>query len=240
MVYYPKIRNPIYLKYYLKKIQQVEKSSNLETMIDFTFVQKNLLDFLFLGKGVIYTKQIKSEILALLNTLKKKNPKTILEIGTAGGGTLFLFSQVAHKDAILISIDLPETVYGESYPKWKAHLYNTSVKPTQTLFLIKANSHQTKTLRKIQHILGKNKLDLLFIDGDHSYKGVKQDFQMYAPLVKENGIIVFHDIVKVPDENMNVNKFWNEIKTEFNYKEIVDDWNQGKCGIGIIMKNKRK
>jgi predicted O-methyltransferase YrrM len=38
--------------------------------------------------------------------------------------------------------------------------------------------------------------DFLFIDGDHTYQGVKQDFQMYSPLVKKGGIVAFHDIVK--------------------------------------------
>ena len=38
------------------------------------------------------------------------------------------------------------------------------------------------------------KLDFLFIDGDHSYDGVKADFEMYAPMVRPGGLIAFHDI----------------------------------------------
>lgn len=37
------------------------------------------------------------------------------------------------------------------------------------------------------------KIDLLFIDGDHSYEGVKQDFELYSKLLSENGVIVLHD-----------------------------------------------
>jgi predicted O-methyltransferase YrrM len=40
-----------------------------------------------------------------------------------------------------------------------------------------------------------NKVDFLFIDADHSYEGVKKDFEMYSPLVRKGGIIAFHDII---------------------------------------------
>jgi len=236
MVYYPKIRNPLYLKYYVKKIQQIKKANSLGKLIDFTFVNKNIIDFLFLGKGMIYTKQVKSEILQLLEYLKEKNIKYLLEIGTAGGGSLFLFSQVAQKNAILISLDLPYYSYGDSYPKWKKRLYKFCIKPDQNLFLIRADSHKKKTLNKVKQILGENKLDFLFIDGDHTYKGAEQDFQMYAPLVRNKGIIAFHDIVEVPGNEVDVNKFWNEIKQYYENREFVENWKQKKCGIGIITK----
>jgi hypothetical protein len=38
------------------------------------------------------------------------------------------------------------------------------------------------------------KIDYLHIDGDHSYEGVKKDFELYSSIVSENGIITIHDI----------------------------------------------
>jgi hypothetical protein len=37
------------------------------------------------------------------------------------------------------------------------------------------------------------KIDLLFIDGDHSYEGVKKDFELYSKILNDNGIIIIHD-----------------------------------------------
>jgi hypothetical protein len=37
------------------------------------------------------------------------------------------------------------------------------------------------------------KIDLLFIDGDHSYEGVKRDFDLYSQILSPNGIIIIHD-----------------------------------------------
>ena len=79
------------------------------------------------------------------------------------------------------------------------------------------------------------KLDFLFIDGDHTYEGVKKDFEMYSPLVRNGGIIAFHDICPHPPEKKcEVSKFWNEIKQRYKCVEIVEDWRQNWAGIGVI------
>ena len=77
-----------------------------------------------------------------------------------------------------------------------------------------------------------NKVDFLFIDADHSYEGVKKDFEMYSLLVRKGGIIAFHDIV--PSGYPTVYKFWNEEKEKYEYLEIIKNRNQNCYGIGII------
>jgi len=126
-------------------------------------------------------------------------------------------------------------------PLWRFRKnFLESLKDSNSLIL--ANSRWTLSearrfwaLEIIKKILGDSKLDLLFIDGDHTYEGVKRDFEMYSPLVRKGGIITFHDIVPGPPENVGgVPTFWNEIKQNFTYKEIVKDWRQGGYGIGVI------
>lgn len=46
---------------------------------------------------------------------------------------------------------------------------------------------------KIAAEQGTNQIDLLFIDGDHSYEGALNDLKAWVPLVKENGLICLHD-----------------------------------------------
>jgi predicted O-methyltransferase YrrM len=38
-------------------------------------------------------------------------------------------------------------------------------------------------------------IDMLFIDGDHTYEGVKNDWSLFVPHVTEFGIVVFHDTI---------------------------------------------
>lgn len=198
----------------------------------------DLVDFCLNGSGgLIKPSQVREEILGLLEILKEKKPKVAIEIGTANGGTLFLFCRVAYKDATIVSIDLPGGRFGGGYSWWRIPMYKAFKLPEQELHLIRADSHSQETLAKVKSILDGKKADFLFIDGDHSYEGVKQDFEMYSPLVKDGGIVAFHDIVVVHpvETGCEVNRLWDEIKQGgHEYIEIVDDWNQGMCGIGLL------
>jgi hypothetical protein len=74
----------------------------------------------------------------------------------------------------------------------------------------------------------------LFIDGDHSYEGVRRDFELYSHLVKDKGIIAFHDIVVHPPETgCEVSRLWNELKKRSQYSEIINDRKQRWGGIGV-------
>jgi len=179
--------------------------------------------------------QVKEEIIHLLELLRVREPRVLMEIGTALGGTLFLFCQIARNDATIISIDLPHGRFGGGYPSWKTPLYKAFAKTGQQIHLLRADSHSSETLHMVEEILEGRKLDFLFIDGDHTYEGVKKDFEMYQPLVVKGGMIALHDIVPGPPEKVGgVPKFWSELKTRFNFIEIVKDWNQGGYGIGVL------
>jgi hypothetical protein len=49
--------------------------------------------------------------------------------------------------------------------------------------------------KNVAHFLWdkKDKISLLFIDGDHSYQGCKTDIESWLPYMKEDGVIFFHD-----------------------------------------------
>jgi len=179
--------------------------------------------------------QVASEILQLLKLLSTNPPKRLLEIGTYRGGTFFLFSRVAAPDALLISLDLPPNVSGYGYPPWRSSLFRSFARAQQKVELLLADSHQAPTVRRVEELLGGGCLDFLFIDGDHSYEGVKLDYQMFSPLVRSGGVIAFHDIVPrriaTPNE---VPRFWQELKRTQPVTEFVADWKQDGFGIGVV------
>lgn len=201
---------------------------DIRDVVNFTF------SFKCLGLSILRPIQFKYEITTLLEMISISQRKVILEIGSAVGGTLFIFTRMADPDATIISIDLPRGSSGGGYPKWKKRLYKSFVKKGQRMHLMRADSHDPKTLEKVDEVLNGEKIDLLFIDGDHTYEGVKKDFEMYAPYVNRGGIIALHDIVPYYPPRLEVSKFWNEIKHRYDYREIVEDWNQIFCGIGIL------
>ena len=222
-----KLKKIFYVLYLREKIRKLKKNYRIESLFNFVNIA---------NEGLIRPNQNRSEILKLLKIIKEKNPKFILEIGTASGGTLFLLTKISTADAIIISIDLLEGNFGGGFPKWKLPLYKSFASSNQKIFFIRANSHDKKVLMQVKRILKGNKLDFLFIDGDHQYEGVKKDFEMYSPLVKKEGYIGFHDIVFIdhPEDDYGVHEFWQQIKENYEYEEIVENWNQNSFGIGIL------
>jgi len=196
------------------------------------------LDFAFnfaIGKAAIRPAQIRSEIAALLQLLTANPPRRILEIGTAGGGTMFLLSRVATMDARLMSIDLPGSKFGAGYgPEW-IPLLRALPQKNQDLRLVRTDSHDLRTREHVVQWLEGTQLDFLLVDGDHSCDGVCADFEMYGPLVRPGGLIAFHDIA--PGEASRVGgvpHYWQAIRHRFVTYEFVEDWKQGGFGIGII------
>jgi hypothetical protein len=50
------------------------------------------------------------------------------------------------------------------------------------------------------------KIDFLFIDGDHSYDGVKKDFDLYSQILSDSGIIMIHDTDGDYEESMIISE----------------------------------
>jgi len=193
----------------------------------------NHLDFCY--SQPILPAQVRSEISGLLNLLAESPPQMVMEIGTSTGGTLFLLCKYSHPSATLISLDLPGGRFGGGYPAAKLPIFWNFPTNGQRLHLLRGNSHDTKSLVKVKSVLNGRKLDFLLIDGDHTFEGVSQDFDMYSPLMKRGGLIVVHDIVKhPPDTGCQVDRFWNGIKNRYPHAELVENAEQGWAGLGLL------
>lgn len=213
--------------------RKTSKCNSVEDYVDLAFNIFNVSPF---KSWSIRPAQVKEEITELLRFLAKHKPKLILEIGTARGGTLFLFTRASSPDAMIISIDLPGGQFGSGYPEWRKPLYESFAIHKQKTHLIRGDSHAPATLNMVNKILEEHKLDFLFIDGDHTYEGVKMDFETYSVLVRRGGIIAFHDICPHPPQTgCEVNKFWCETKDKYEHIEVVKDWKQGWAGIGVLI-----
>jgi predicted O-methyltransferase YrrM len=175
--------------------------------------------------------QIRNELLSLAAEIADIQPRNAMEIGSYLGGTLFLLCRLAHADARVISVDMYRGNLGGA----RKLIYHSFVSKRQRLAVIHGDSHGANTRSRIVRKLGAAKLDFLFIDGDHSYQGVKLDFEMYSPLVRPGGVIAFHDIVAHPPEaQCQVKEFWDEVKQRYRHKEVIDSPQQQWAGIGFL------
>jgi predicted O-methyltransferase YrrM len=191
-----------------------------------------LLDYCF--SGPLRPAQIREELQQLANEIAILRAERALEIGTCSGGTLFLLCRLAQRDADIISVDLPGGPFGAGYTWLQQIVYGRFPIGNQRLLLLRADSHSGDTHATVVRELKGKPLDYLFIDGDHSYAGVKRDFELYSPLVRSGGLIAFHDIAKHTRDDCQVDRFWNEVKASYAHREFIADANQGWAGIGVL------
>ena len=148
----------------------------------------------------------------ILHTIFKLNDfNSYLEIGVHNGSSM---SYVVSNDKKIncYGIDLFEDTWGGyktvdkiNLPRTKSNIEKNN--KCSNIELIKGNSFSSDTITKIKSVL-KDKVDVLFIDGDHSYTGVKNDFLNYSNLVKSNGLIILDDFdVAIPKRYPGILKF---------------------------------
>jgi predicted O-methyltransferase YrrM len=179
--------------------------------------------------------QVRSEIEALLGLLETCPPRAVLEIGTANGGTLWLLTRVASPDAVLVSVDLPRVAPDVGYADWRERVYASFGKSGQRVSLIRGDSHRHDTFERVRAALDGRTVDFLLIDGDHSYEGVRADWEMYRALLSPHGVVAFHDIVPGAEERVGgVPRFWKEVRASVASRELVASWGQGGYGFGVI------
>lgn len=178
--------------------------------------------------------QMRGEITALIERLRRLAPKSIVEVGTHKGGNSFLFCH---------AVTTAERVVGVDLCVQNADKLVHFTRRGQRYFPLHGDSQTEQMRARVLSKLGGHSVDFLFIDGDHSYAGVKADFELYAPLVRKGGIIALHDIV--PDHRTRfgrdtgcyageVHRFWSELKGTQHCEELVDNPEQDGFGIGVV------
>jgi len=185
-------------------------------------------------------QQREREIVAFMRRVMDLAPARICEIGAAGGGTAFMFLRALGSRGIVVSIDL-------NMPRPLEMAMSSWGRGEQRILPRRLDSHDPETVSLVRAALG-GPLDVLFVDGDHSYAGVREDFDRYSPLVRPGGIIAFHDIVPddgqrfgtpTPASSGGVPRFWQEVRMGREFEEYVDSYEQNGYGIGVLVWTQR-
>jgi predicted O-methyltransferase YrrM len=174
--------------------------------------------------------QRRPEFLAFLAHAAARRPRTVVEIGMARCGTTYLLANALPGVERVIGIDF--------FPRNLARLRRYTP-PGVRVEAVLGSSQEAATRDRVAALLAGRAIDLLFIDGDHAYAGVKRDHALYAPLVAPGGLVVLHDIVQHPpggEVPCEVDRLWRELRAAApqGAREFITAPGQTSMGIGVV------
>jgi predicted O-methyltransferase YrrM len=217
------LRQPFNARFAFRRLKEYHsKTHTIEEVVDWA------MNFGGNGYMRVKTLQIPSEITRLAKSVQALNPKIILEIGTASGGTSLIWSNLATER--VITCDLNEM-------RFQAPLFTQFPPPGSKckVTLLSGNSHSSDFKALVAKELNGTKVDFLFIDGDHTEQGVTADYNDYKEFVRPGGLIAFHDIVEnQPLPTNQVFHLWKRLKSLAEVEEFINDPKQRGFGIGIM------
>src|SRR6516162_4464935 len=159
------------------------------------------------------------------------SPRTIVELGTQNGVSYFALCQAVK------SLGLPTRCFAVDTWKGDEHsgFYDENVYRDFALFHDKRYNAFSRLVRStfdeaLSHFEDRS-IDLLHIDGLHTYEAVHHDFYSWLPKLAENAVVMFHD-TNVRERNFGVFKFWGEISAQHPHFVFLHGHGLGIVGLG--------
>lgn len=175
-------------------------------------------------EGGINLQQSPSEISDLILYLLNddREYKNFIEVGSAAGGNIHLLNKYFGFDNITIVDD-------NNHHKHHLRPANLAgIKYTEYI----GNSQSVEAHNFVRDL--NIKYDVMIIDADHSYEGVKNDTYNFVEFLNNGGILIFHDTVAVYD----INRWFSEMKNNYDFEFIAEFKSDisRQLGIGVFRK----
>lgn len=164
--------------------------------------------------------------------VEQLKPVVIVELGTHSGNSFCAFCQAAKDYSPATRVFAIDTWQGDEH----AGLYDEKVYLDLKNYVSEKFTELGKLIRKDfnEAVIDfeDDSIDILHIDGLHTYYAVKNDFETWLPKMKNNSLILLHD-TEAKIEGFEVSEFWKELKLKhINYFDFYQSYGLGVLFIG--------
>ena len=159
--------------------------------------------------------------------IRELKPEVFVELGTHNGFSYFVACQTVKE------LGLPTKTYAVDHWLGDPHAGEFDDSVYKSVVEINRQYESFSTLLKMSFSEARAEIkdgivNLLHIDGFHTYEAVKEDFETWLPKVNQSGVIILHDI-HVRHADFGVYKYWAEVKQKYQTIEFV-----GSYGLGVV------
>lgn len=143
--------------------------------------------------------------------IEAQNPSVFVELGTHSGNSYFSFCQSVAETGIATRCFAVDTWQGDEHAgEYKDEVFDA------------VNTHNSKNYTNFSQLLrmtfdeatskfSAQSVELLHIDGLHTYEAVRHDYETWLPKLVPGAVVLFHD-TNVHERNFGVWKLWEELK----------------------------
>jgi hypothetical protein len=158
-------------------------------------------------------------------------PKSVVELGTHNGVSYSAFCEAVARLSLDAQCHAIDTWKGDE----QAGMYGEQVyADLKTFHDSRYGSFSTllrATFDEAAAFFATGSIDLLHIDGLHSYQAVQHDFETWLPKMSASGVILFHDI-NVRGGDFGVWRLWEELRTRFPSFTFIHGHGLGVLAVG--------
>lgn len=144
-------------------------------------------------------------------------PKVFVELGTHNGDSYFSFCQTVKKNNLPTECHAVDTWIGEDQSGFYGEEVFQSVNKYNKDNYVSFSTLHRCLFDEARELFDDSSIDVLHIDGFHSYEAVSHDFYSWLPKLNNNAVVLFHDTNEYK-EGFGVHKLWQELVNKFSGK----------------------
>ncbi len=158
-------------------------------------------------------------------------PKTFVELGTYHGVSYFAFCQAVKALNLNAKCYAVDTWQGDEHAGKIEKSILPKLEEHNSSFYSDFSQLLQKTFDEAQKDFADGSIDLLHIDGFHTYEAVRHDFENWLPKMSDRGIVLFHD-VNVRERDFGVYKLWDELCKNYKNFTFLHGYGLGVLAVG--------